>query len=172
MLAPCSFASERLVYRACNFPADDAFLLELANDPETQMGWFGGIVRPKALRDLEGFKKHLQSDTAILAVVICLAPEKGSVATPIGIADLEKREMGGPQNRCAGFGLVIHKDFRGKGYATEAMEWLLRRAFIGYNLHRVEGGVWSWNDGARKLYDKLGILDEEWYARHPDAKQP
>lgn len=127
-------------------------------------------------------------------VVICLAPEKNSVAIPIGIADLEKREMGGPQNRCAGFGLAIHKDFRvrsaesahrsvsltlfvlqGKGYATEAMEWLLRRAFIGYNLHRVEGtcalssrgsgavvsdpfrtgGVWSWNDGALKLYDKL-----------------
>lgn len=67
MLAPCSFASERLVYRACNFPADDAFLLELANDPETQMGWFGGVVRPKAPRDLEGFKTHLQSDAAMLA---------------------------------------------------------------------------------------------------------
>lgn len=28
---------------------------------------------------------------------------------------------------------------QGAGYATEAMEWILRRAFVGYNMHRVEG---------------------------------
>lgn len=75
------------------------------------------------------------------------------------MVDLEKREMGGPQNRCCGFGLVINKRYQvsqsilvspetyrltwdplqGKGYGSEAMEWVLRRAFVGYNMHRVEG---------------------------------
>lgn len=61
MLSPCSFSSERLVYRAFNFPDDDAFLLELLRDEATQMGWFGGVTRPHNLGMLESFKKHMES---------------------------------------------------------------------------------------------------------------
>ncbi|GAA5984391.1 hypothetical protein JCM10908_003330 [Rhodotorula pacifica] len=193
MPTPCSFRSERLVYRALDFPADDAFLLSTVQDPATQMGYFGGVTKPYSMRDLESWKKHAESN--ILSVMICLAAEDGSAGQPVGVVDLEKREMGGPQNRCCGFGMVINKDFQGKGYATEAMEWILRRAFIGYNMHRVEGGVFSWNTAAFRTYQKVGfveegrrrkavweegewhddvsisILAEEWFARHPDAVQ-
>lgn len=61
MLAPCSFSSERLVYRAFTFPDDDAFLLDLVRDEATQMGWFGGITRPHSLTMLESFKKFLET---------------------------------------------------------------------------------------------------------------
>lgn len=65
MIAPCSFASERLVYRAADFPTDNAFLLETFRDPGTQMGYFGGVTKPYAVRHLENWKKHL--DTNILS---------------------------------------------------------------------------------------------------------
>ncbi|TKA52498.1 hypothetical protein B0A53_04874 [Rhodotorula sp. CCFEE 5036] len=158
MLAPCSFASERLVYRAADFPTDDAFLLATFRDPATQMGYFGGVTKPYAARRMENWKKHV--DTNILSAVICLKADDGSAGEPIGVVDLEKREMGGPQNRCCGFGLVINKQYQGKGYATEAMEWIVRRAFIGYNMHRIEGGVFSWNTAALSTYKKVGFVEE------------
>jgi hypothetical protein len=144
MLAPCSFASERLVYRAADFPTDDAFLLATFRDPATQMGYFGGVTKPYAARHMENWKKHV--DTNILSwvfvlffsllaaprdvltcgsslhgakrfrtlcsAVICLKADDGSAGEPIGVVDLEKREMGGPQNRCCGFGLVINKQYQ------------------------------------------------------------
>ncbi|POY75976.1 GNAT family acetyltransferase [Rhodotorula taiwanensis] len=191
MLAPCSFSSERLVYRAFTFPDDDAFLLDLVRDEATQMGWFGGITRPHSLTMLESFKKFLE--TAPLAVVICIKTEDGQAGQPMGVVDLEKRGPG-QHSMCAGFGLVIHKDHQRKGYGHEAMEWILRRAFVGHNFHRIQGDVWEWNEPALKIYKSLGfvlegrqrkavwqegawrdnlmlgILREEWLERHPDAQ--
>lgn len=65
MLTPCSFASERLVYRAAEFPADEGFLLETFRDPATQMGYFGGVTKPFATRHMEKWKKN--AETGILS---------------------------------------------------------------------------------------------------------
>lgn len=42
---------------------------------------------------------------------MCLPNEDGTAGQAIGVIDLEKREMGGPQNRCCGFGIVINKQY-------------------------------------------------------------
>lgn len=55
---------------------------------------------------------------------------------------------------------------RGQGYGREAMELGLRFAFDELNLHRVCLTVFSYNDGARTLYERLGFRHEGTYREH------
>lgn len=88
------------------------------------------------------------------------------------------------QHRCAHFGLTVHPKHQGKGYGTEAMEWMLERAFVGFGLNRVQGepslvsrvlslkphestdelcrgvvrpagNVFAWNKPAFRVYEKV-----------------
>jgi RimJ/RimL family protein N-acetyltransferase len=51
-------------------------------------------------------------------------------------------------------------DFRGKGYGTDAMNVLLKFAFRGLNLHRVNLGVFEFNKRAIRCYEKCGFKYE------------
>lgn len=51
-------------------------------------------------------------------------------------------------------------DYRGKGYGTDAMNILLKFAFRGQNLHRVNLGVFSFNPRAIRCYEKSGFKYE------------
>lgn len=54
-------------------------------------------------------------------------------------------------------------DHRGKGYGKEAMELALKFAFHELNLHRVQLTVFSYNDRAIRLYERLGFQREGVY---------
>jgi RimJ/RimL family protein N-acetyltransferase len=56
-----------------------------------------------------------------------------------------------------GIGDLAH---RGQGYGTEAMQLLLRFAFDELNLRRVQLTVFSYNDPALRLYERLGFRRE------------
>ena len=51
----------------------------------------------------------------------------------------------------------------GQGYGTEAMQLLLTYAFFELNLHRVQLTVFSYNQRAIALYEKLGFQREGVY---------
>ena len=55
---------------------------------------------------------------------------------------------------------------RGKGYGYEAMQLVLRFAFDELNLHRVQLTVFSYNESAIALYEKLGFQREGVYREH------
>jgi RimJ/RimL family protein N-acetyltransferase len=55
---------------------------------------------------------------------------------------------------------------RGQGYGREAMEIGLRFAFDELNLHRVCLTVFSYNQAARTLYERLGFRHEGTYREH------
>ncbi len=48
----------------------------------------------------------------------------------------------------------------GKGYGTESMKLLLDYSFLEMNLHRVSLRVFSFNNRAIKLYEKVGFQQE------------
>lgn len=50
--------------------------------------------------------------------------------------------------------------YRGKGYGTEAMELLLKFAFLGLNMHRVSLTVFDFNKRAIRSYEKAGFRYE------------
>lgn len=44
---------------------------------------------------------------------------------------------------------------RGKGYGREVLNWVLEYAFLQLNLHRVEIGVFDFNENAYGLYKSM-----------------
>ena len=55
---------------------------------------------------------------------------------------------------------IGEKEYWGKGYGTEALKTLLEYAFLELNLHRVSLRVFSLNEKAIRIYDKLGFVKE------------
>lgn len=84
--------------------------------------------------------------------------DKESAAKPIGVVALVHIDW---KNRNAECIIDIgEKSNWGKGYGAEAMTLLLDYAFLEMNLHRVSLRVFSFNDKAVKLYEKLGFQHE------------
>lgn len=78
--------------------------------------------------------------------------------TPIGITSLINIDY---KNRNAEFIIDIgDKNFWGKGYGTEAMKLILDYSFLEMNLHRISLRVFSFNNKAIKLYEKMGFKCE------------
>ncbi|SDQ93794.1 Protein N-acetyltransferase, RimJ/RimL family [Virgibacillus subterraneus] len=55
---------------------------------------------------------------------------------------------------------IGEKEYWGKGYGTEALQMLLEYAFLELNLHRVSLRVFSLNERAIHIYNKLGFEKE------------
>lgn len=51
-------------------------------------------------------------------------------------------------------------DFRRRGYGSQALHMLLRYAFDELNLFRVTAVVPAYNEGALRLFQKFGFIDE------------
>jgi [ribosomal protein S5]-alanine N-acetyltransferase len=85
----------------------------------------------------------------------------------LGIIDHKKEHVGNIQLSCINFqhrnamlGLILAKEYQGKGYALSACRLFLQHAFEILNLHRIFLTVIGGNNGAIKLYKKLGFQEE------------
>ena len=89
------------------------------------------------------------------------------------IADLNKNAVGfidlydfDPKNNRAGVGIIIHENFRNKGFASEALELLIAYSFSHLNLHQLYAGINQTNEQSLKLFKKSGFqivgLKKEW----------
>lgn len=56
--------------------------------------------------------------------------------------------------------LIGNHNYWGQGYATEAMQLIIKFAFDERNLHRIEAYVLENNIGSCKLHEKLGYVKE------------
>ena len=71
-------------------------------------------------------------------------------------------------NREAMLGLSIEdKENRGKGFGTETIKLLLKHGFINLNLESMYLGVYSHNEYAKKVYEKVGF---KYVGRRRNAK--
>lgn len=57
-------------------------------------------------------------------------------------------------------GIVIDKEYRGKGYGTRAMKILLKYAFLERRLNKFNDYVLEGNEGSAKMMRKLGCVQE------------
>ncbi len=84
--------------------------------------------------------------------------------TPIGYVELDGILW---THRVSGVSIAIGEAKHwGKGYGYEAMQLMLQFAFEELNLHRVQLTVFSYNQRAIALYEKLGFQREGVYREH------
>ncbi|MEZ4668757.1 MAG: GNAT family protein [Anaerolineae bacterium] len=61
---------------------------------------------------------------------------------------------------------IGERDYRGRGYGYEAMSLTLDFVFRELNLHRIQLTVFSYNEAAIRLYEKLGFHREGVFREH------
>ncbi|KAJ9631996.1 hypothetical protein H2203_000397 [Taxawa tesnikishii (nom. ined.)] len=164
------FRSKRLSYRAPSWPEDEDFFLARMLDTEAYANLYNGFLLPPSKRDLEGMKKWHEG--CLLVAVICLPPPVptdasavvGSEAAkpiPIGAITLSgPSDMMFRHHRSTMIGLGIQQPYQNQGYGSEAIEWVLHWGFEMAGLHRIGIGAFGWNEGARRLYERMGFVPE------------
>jgi RimJ/RimL family protein N-acetyltransferase len=154
-MATSSFRSERLIYRApVDTPPDRAFILSLQSDRACVENTTRYLVKPMSPADVDVFLRQLQD--CFLGVLICVPVSAINMKT-IGYIVLKGAAQ--PHRHCT---MSIHlcREEQGKGYGTEAIKWALEWGFLVGGLHRVSIAGFSFNEGARRLYERLGFVVE------------
>lgn len=146
-------------YRKEDVPLAQSFL----NDLETRSLLNPRLPYPYTLADEEKwFEQQSANHEAYNFAIETL--EKGKYIGGCGINEIDWKV------RVAEVGIFIgDKDYWGKGYGTDAMEVLLRVCFEQLNMRKARLHVFSYNDRARRSYEKCGfqaegILRQEIYA--------
>jgi len=159
------FFSERLFYRLIDPDQDLPFFQKLQADPVALRNSNPRLARPASKKDAEDYMVGVSN--GLLGVIICLpaCPSPDADApnlhpTPIGAIHLSPLSAKLAHHRYTTIGISIHGDYQGQGYGSEAIRWVLRWAFDTAGVHRVGINVFEYNDGARRLYEKLGFKQE------------
>ena len=111
---------------------------------------------------------------ALLGCIVCIpGPVKNDIATanangndiisetiPIGTIALVAPDPQRTHHRNTSVAVSIAHPYQGKGYGTEAILWALEWAFQHANMHRVGIGAFAYNEGAVRLYQRLGFVLE------------
>lgn len=80
----------------------------------------------------------------------------------IGSCGINEYDM---NKRIATIGLFISKDFQNKGYGTDALQVLCKFIFDELNAFKITLFYFDFNENARKLYDKIGFVQEGIYRK-------
>jgi RimJ/RimL family protein N-acetyltransferase len=172
------FRSERLTYRAFESPGDDDFFHAIQSDPIAFSQSCASLPTPASRSFTEKIRNSV-IESSLLFVVICrdstgsfyVESEEESDSRegvnstvghlePIGTVFLKQSSPDMVHHRCTELGIDIKHEFQGQGYGTEAIRWILNWAFKTADLHRVELHVFGWNESARRLYERVGFVEE------------
>ena len=88
--------------------------------------------------------------------------EQQDKGIPIGAMALASPQSG-PRymhHRCADIGIDIAPKYQRRGYGEEALQWCLGWGFEYAGLHRIGIRVLGWNEGAFRLYQRIGFVVE------------
>jgi diamine N-acetyltransferase len=144
---------KRLQLRAVE-PADIDVLYQWENDPSI---WrVSNTFAPYSRFQIEEYVMNIQNDIysarQLRLMVICNSGNnKGQAVGAIDLFDFE------PFHRRAGVGILIRKEFREHGYASEALEILIRYAFDVLNLRQLFSNMTPENTASISLFEKYGF---------------
>jgi len=62
--------------------------------------------------------------------------------------------------------IVVNPELHGRGFGSAAVRWLCNYGFIQLGLHRIYLHTMGFNDGARRLYERLGFVSEGMLRQH------
>lgn len=169
--------SKRLIFRPAE-PTDEPFLQSINNsgtsDTFQNAAPFLPVPQGSAAA-AKGYREYLEK--CLLGCIVCLPPPIAPETTaaipadaaaavaatkpiPIGTISLMNREVNQMHHRNTSLGITLAPAYQGQGYGSEILLWTLEWAFRHANLHRVEIGAFAYNEGAWKLYQRLGFVEE------------
>lgn len=147
------FESDRIILRKMTLE-DTELYHQWRNDIEVMQST-APLLDVYNIKETEEFVTHVILGSHFSKSYIIV--EKKS-KKPIGVTSLINIDY---KNRNAECIIDIgDKEAWGKGYGAEAMKLLLDFGFLEMNLHRIFLRVFSFNDRAIKLYEKLGFQQE------------
>ncbi|MFC2110444.1 GNAT family N-acetyltransferase [Bacteroidota bacterium] len=92
-------------------------------------------------------------------------------STPMGMIDLFDFD---PLNRRAGIGILIEKEFQGKGIAKEALRLLISYAFHYLNVHQLFANITTDNKTSIALFESFKFecvgIKKDWIFANPNYK--
>ncbi len=142
---------EHVYLRPIEFLGDGNLIVTWLNDPEVTRTLRRYL--PHTAGQVEEFvRRHADSTTDIPLAIA--AREGDRLVGVCGVHGIDTR------HRHAWLGITVGKEHWGKGYGKEAMELLLRLGFQTLNLHRLSLQVYSFNERAVRLYERLGFQHE------------
>lgn len=169
------FDTARLAFRAVRQPEDLALFVAIGND---QNGYMNSNFTNASLPSPADAAKFMKdtAEESLLGATIWLKDTpssreseemrndgarsgdlKSEWGTAIGEIHLSKLPKGSTHHRWTEIGIDILPAYQGLGYGRESIEWALDYAFRRAGLHRVRIRAFEWNQGAVRLYEKIGF---------------
>ncbi|KJA18475.1 hypothetical protein HYPSUDRAFT_89962 [Hypholoma sublateritium FD-334 SS-4] len=143
------FETNRLLLREYR-PADEPFFLELFNSYDVLLNMTPNFVAPNHDRSLEYINSMKRT-------VLFVVAESKKTGVQLGFVNVHIEP---PQNLDGSISIALAKDWWGKGYGTEIMEWLIAYSFTSLGLRRLSLKVFASNPGAIALYEHVGFKHE------------
>lgn len=143
-------ASARLILRAVE-PTDADFMFEVENDP---LAWrYSDTVAPLSRRQLRDYALGYDADPFSAGQLRLIILEKGTLS-PIGIADIYEIS---PLHKRAYIGIYVMEEYRGQGFASEALARLCDYASESLLLHSLWARIEEMNLASEKTFEKAGF---------------
>jgi RimJ/RimL family protein N-acetyltransferase len=156
------FRSPRLIYRGLEDTAEEkALMYSIQSDVVALSSSDSNLLKPMTRKEANSHHAYVSNRT-LLGVIICLPASNTKLSiTPVGSLYLTAPKSGEEHHRNSYISIDIVAEYQRKGYGSEAIEWALGWGFNMAGLHRIGIEAFSYNEGARNLYEKkLGFVYE------------
>jgi RimJ/RimL family protein N-acetyltransferase len=156
--------TERLALRELA-KSDDAFVLELVNEPD----WIR-FIGDKNVRTLEDARRYLREGPIAMYAKHGFglwAVETKAERVPAGICGLIRR----PELEDVDLGFAFLARFRGKGYAREAAAACVEIARERFGLSRLLAITDPENERSMRVLERVGFAFERRWRKGPDAEE-
>jgi diamine N-acetyltransferase len=146
------FLSGQLVSLRALEPDDIDLLYNWENDADI---WhLSNTLTPFSRFDLEQYVLNAAKDVHTDKQVRLMIVEKSGSAT-VGAIDLFEFN---PLNQRIGVGILIAEAYRNKGFASEAVELVIRYCFDILRVHQVFANITEDNPDSIRLFEKKGFI--------------
>ena len=154
------FRSEKLFYKGLDLQNDLDLLATIRQDPVAFYQAGPELLVPHTREHILGLMNKF-NNTSLICVIICLPPPQSSRdSIPIGWIRLKSEGSDLRNHRRSEIGISLAEPYRNQGYGSEAIRWMLKWGFTRAGLHRIGINTPEYNDGARRLYERLGFVRE------------
>lgn len=162
--------SQRLIFRPAE-TSDEQFLATINSyNSDSFQNATHYLPVPQGKAGAANYCKFLQG--ALLGCIVCIpGPAKTDAAItdgvqavsepiPIGTIALLDSDHRRSHHRNTSVAVSIAHPYQKQGYGAEAILWAIEWAFQHANMHRVSIGAFAYNEGAVRLYQRLGFVLE------------